>query len=186
MVSDLVHARFTRDLYRKSHLQIKQHRPSITTIATLFLFFNIRRTTYIYVPPCPCPSLHVATAAAVPSSVAPPFPAAAWHSAHLGLLTEYKRIKMGDHCPGNASSSSKPSPSRPRVRTPPSSADSDSSPKPPPRYAIRHVPQSSILITDGTRLNPSQRARRPRRKADQVERLYRCTWEGCEKSYGTL
>ncbi|PVG04708.1 hypothetical protein CPB86DRAFT_660192, partial [Serendipita vermifera] len=28
--------------------------------------------------------------------------------------------------------------------------------------------------------------RRPRRRADEVERLYRCTWNGCEKSYGTL
>jgi hypothetical protein len=30
------------------------------------------------------------------------------------------------------------------------------------------------------------RTRRPRRRADEVERLYRCTWNGCEKSYGTL
>lgn len=30
------------------------------------------------------------------------------------------------------------------------------------------------------------RTRRPRRRADEVERLYKCTWNGCEKSYGTL
>lgn len=28
--------------------------------------------------------------------------------------------------------------------------------------------------------------KRPRRKFDQIERLYLCGWEGCEKSYGTL
>jgi hypothetical protein len=31
-----------------------------------------------------------------------------------------------------------------------------------------------------------QRMRRPRRRADEVERLYKCIWNGCEKSYGTL
>jgi len=141
---------------------------------------------YIY-RSMPLSVLHAATAAARSSSAAPPSCGrpAAWHSAHLGLLTEYKRIKMGDSRPANASSSSKPSPSHPRVRTPPSSADSDSSTKPTPIYAIRHVPQSSIII-DGSRHNHTQRPRRPRRKADEVERLYRCTWEGCEKSYGTL
>jgi len=32
----------------------------------------------------------------------------------------------------------------------------------------------------------AHRTRRPRRRADEVERLYKCTWNGCEKSYGTL
>lgn len=32
----------------------------------------------------------------------------------------------------------------------------------------------------------NQRMRRPRRRADEVERLYKCIWNGCEKSYGTL
>lgn len=133
-----------------------------------------------------------AATAAVPLLRRSPLPAAAaavaaWHSAYLGLLTVCKRITMGDHRPMNAPPS--PSRSRPRIRTPPSassvSAGSDLSPTPPQRYAIRHVPQSPVII-DGSRMNPSQRPRRPRRKAEEVERLYKCTWEGCEKSYGTL
>lgn len=28
--------------------------------------------------------------------------------------------------------------------------------------------------------------KRPRRRFDEIERLYRCGWNGCEKSYGTL
>jgi hypothetical protein len=28
--------------------------------------------------------------------------------------------------------------------------------------------------------------KRPRRRFDEIERLYRCGWAGCEKSYGTL
>jgi hypothetical protein len=28
--------------------------------------------------------------------------------------------------------------------------------------------------------------KRPRRRYDEIERLYKCGWSGCEKSYGTL
>lgn len=28
--------------------------------------------------------------------------------------------------------------------------------------------------------------KRPRRRYDEIERLYTCGWNGCEKSYGTL
>ncbi|ORX89776.1 hypothetical protein K493DRAFT_232439 [Basidiobolus meristosporus CBS 931.73] len=28
--------------------------------------------------------------------------------------------------------------------------------------------------------------KRPRRKFDEIERLYGCNWQGCNKSYGTL
>ncbi len=28
--------------------------------------------------------------------------------------------------------------------------------------------------------------KRPRRRYDEIERLYLCGWQGCEKSYGTL
>ncbi|ORX57421.1 hypothetical protein DM01DRAFT_240425, partial [Hesseltinella vesiculosa] len=28
--------------------------------------------------------------------------------------------------------------------------------------------------------------KRPRRRYDEIERLYHCTWPGCTKSYGTL
>jgi hypothetical protein len=28
--------------------------------------------------------------------------------------------------------------------------------------------------------------KRPRRRYDEIERLYHCSWSGCTKSYGTL
>ncbi|KII85879.1 hypothetical protein PLICRDRAFT_114930, partial [Plicaturopsis crispa FD-325 SS-3] len=28
--------------------------------------------------------------------------------------------------------------------------------------------------------------KRPRRRYDEIERLYECRWEGCRKAYGTL
>ncbi|KAI9281437.1 hypothetical protein BC943DRAFT_282467 [Umbelopsis sp. AD052] len=28
--------------------------------------------------------------------------------------------------------------------------------------------------------------KRPRRRYDEIERLYHCNWQGCNKSYGTL
>jgi len=42
------------------------------------------------------------------------------------------------------------------------------------------LPPGTVTTTGGGRM------RRPRRRADEVERLYKCTWNGCEKSYGTL
>jgi hypothetical protein len=44
-----------------------------------------------------------------------------------------------------------------------------------------HGTGSGTMTTVG-----GQRMRRPRRRADEVERLYKCIWNGCEKSYGTL
>jgi hypothetical protein len=32
----------------------------------------------------------------------------------------------------------------------------------------------------------SEYVKRPRRRAEEVERLYSCTWPGCDKSYGAL
>lgn len=32
----------------------------------------------------------------------------------------------------------------------------------------------------------SRYQKRPRRKADEIERLYSCNWDGCSKAYGTL
>ncbi|KAI9299680.1 hypothetical protein BJ944DRAFT_140197, partial [Cunninghamella echinulata] len=31
-----------------------------------------------------------------------------------------------------------------------------------------------------------EQKKRPRRRYDEIERLYHCTWPGCKKSYGTL
>jgi transcription factor CON7 len=45
---------------------------------------------------------------------------------------------------------------------------------------------STSVSALGSMSMPAHRTRRPRRRADEVERLYKCTWNGCEKSYGTL
>jgi hypothetical protein len=45
---------------------------------------------------------------------------------------------------------------------------------------------SASVSVLGSMSMPTHRTRRPRRRADEVERLYKCTWNGCEKSYGTL
>ncbi|PKS13233.1 hypothetical protein jhhlp_000004 [Lomentospora prolificans] len=33
---------------------------------------------------------------------------------------------------------------------------------------------------------PSQQHKRPRRRYEEIERMYKCGWNGCEKAYGTL
>jgi hypothetical protein len=33
---------------------------------------------------------------------------------------------------------------------------------------------------------PQQPERRPRRRHEEIERMYKCGWNGCEKAYGTL
>lgn len=108
----------------------------------------------------------------------------------------------------------KPSPSRgrSRSRSPSSGPSADGTPSSPssrasesPNMGVRHHEDNSrsgdlVLhhTTNGsgsTSANvsvlgsvsvPAHRTRRPRRRADEVERLYKCTWNGCEKSYGTL
>lgn len=32
----------------------------------------------------------------------------------------------------------------------------------------------------------SQQHKRPRRRYEEIERMYKCGWNGCEKAYGTL
>lgn len=32
----------------------------------------------------------------------------------------------------------------------------------------------------------SQQHKRPRRRYEEIERMYKCGWQGCEKAYGTL
>lgn len=32
----------------------------------------------------------------------------------------------------------------------------------------------------------AQQHKRPRRRFEEIERMYKCGWHGCEKAYGTL
>ena len=56
---------------------------------------------------------------------------------------------------------------------------------PPPDGCIR--PSDSLLLppSQSSREKPD-RVKRPRRRADQVERVYRCNWPDCDKAYGAL
>ncbi|CAD6908050.1 unnamed protein product [Tilletia controversa] len=50
-----------------------------------------------------------------------------------------------------------------------------------PNTATSTAPSSA-----GTGASVSTHKKRPRRRYDEIERLYRCSWPGCTKSYGTL
>lgn len=59
-------------------------------------------------------------------------------------------------------------------------------------------PVSYNIVTDHVKQNPlgtvysfvpipgAQQHKRPRRRFEEIERMYKCGWEGCEKAYGTL
>ncbi|KAF9047134.1 hypothetical protein BDZ89DRAFT_890121, partial [Hymenopellis radicata] len=51
---------------------------------------------------------------------------------------------------------------------PPASPDSDSK-----RYSFVALPGNAVK-------------KRPRRRYDEIERLYQCSWPDCNKAYGTL
>jgi hypothetical protein len=38
----------------------------------------------------------------------------------------------------------------------------------------------------GIALVSPQQQKRPRRRPEEIERIYKCDWNGCEKAYGTL
>jgi hypothetical protein len=45
----------------------------------------------------------------------------------------------------------------------------------------QHEKQYSFIALPGSHVK-----KRPRRRYDEIERLYECNWPGCSKSYGTL
>lgn len=45
----------------------------------------------------------------------------------------------------------------------------------------RHLQVYSFVPIPG-----SQQHKRPRRRYEEIERMYKCGWNGCEKAYGTL
>ncbi|KAK9674844.1 hypothetical protein K7432_016843 [Basidiobolus ranarum] len=66
------------------------------------------------------------------------------------------------------------------------------SPHPPTRYDESHSPDPNYSQDEEKKvfsfvaLPGINGKKRPRRKFDEIERLYRCNWQGCSKSYGTL
>jgi transcription factor CON7 len=52
---------------------------------------------------------------------------------------------------------------------------------------------SSLVISDSFQqvysfvpIPGAQQHKRPRRRYEEIERMYKCGWQGCEKAYGTL
>ncbi|KAI1815865.1 hypothetical protein GGS20DRAFT_575850 [Poronia punctata] len=54
-----------------------------------------------------------------------------------------------------------------------------SAPGRPPQYGVQQV--YSFVPIPG-----AQQHKRPRRRYEEIERMYKCGWNGCEKAYGTL
>ncbi|KAJ5373115.1 hypothetical protein N7517_005121 [Penicillium concentricum] len=54
------------------------------------------------------------------------------------------------------------------------------------------LPLQSLLLRDGigvysfVPIPGAQQHKRPRRRYEEIERMYKCGWNGCEKAYGTL
>ncbi|KAI9671246.1 MAG: hypothetical protein M1829_004653 [Trizodia sp. TS-e1964] len=73
-----------------------------------------------------------------------------------------------------------------------------------PSHVSVPLPNPSVLSTSGARMAPplpaypmtqvysfipipgSQQNKRARRRFEEIERMYKCGWKGCEKAYGTL
>ncbi|OLL26383.1 hypothetical protein NEOLI_004882 [Neolecta irregularis DAH-3] len=48
------------------------------------------------------------------------------------------------------------------------------------------TPTAKIQTFNFVPIPSAQPCKRPRRRYDEIERIYKCGWEGCEKAYGTL
>jgi len=62
-------------------------------------------------------------------------------------------------------------------------------PPPPPPYAYPNVSQGGHPLSTVYSFVPipgAQQHKRPRRRYEEIERMYKCGWNGCEKAYGTL
>ena len=87
----------------------------------------------------------------------------------------------------SASYSSSSSPAIPGPHAFPSTSPSPGPVTPPPSSTAASTPASAptkqfaFIALQGNTVR-----KRPRRRYDEIERLYACSWHGCSKSYGTL
>ena len=65
--------------------------------------------------------------------------------------------------------------------------------RPAPRLRLRSLtggrrPSSSFLLQvySFVPIPGAQQHKRPRRRYEEIDRMYKCGWNGCEKAYGTL
>ncbi|KAK3301652.1 uncharacterized protein B0T15DRAFT_319838 [Chaetomium strumarium] len=60
----------------------------------------------------------------------------------------------------------------------------------PTQHVFHHQPPASQVRTNQVYsfvpIPGAQQHKRPRRRYEEIERMYRCGWQGCEKAYGTL
>ncbi|KAH8998272.1 hypothetical protein EDB86DRAFT_827411 [Lactarius hatsudake] len=113
------------------------------------------------------------------------------YPSELALLTAFSKLDVhssesDDYGQTDASTPRTPSPPRTpsSPRTPPS--PSILPPRTPsPQQRMAPAPsvskQYSFVSLPGSAVK-----KRPRRRYDEIERLYNCSWAGCTKSYGTL
>jgi hypothetical protein len=45
---------------------------------------------------------------------------------------------------------------------------------------------STLKVYSFVPIPGAQQHKRPRRRYEEIERMYKCGWNGCEKAYGTL
>lgn len=111
------------------------------------------------------------------TSFAPSLPSASSITGHLDYRLPYARMPEPAHStfPGDRSYSMSNG-VRPSYITPPTSSSGTN--------------MGTTVAEDGSlqfvSLGGPASKKRPRRRFDEIERLYLCGWNGCEKSYGTL
>lgn len=60
------------------------------------------------------------------------------------------------------------------------------------RLILSATPHYGAVLTNGLQVYSfvpipgAQQHKRPRRRYEEIERMYKCGWNGCEKAYGTL
>lgn len=54
------------------------------------------------------------------------------------------------------------------------------------RHLLSYIPDSFQQVYSFVPIPGAQQHKRPRRRYEEIERMYKCGWQGCEKAYGTL
>jgi hypothetical protein len=53
-------------------------------------------------------------------------------------------------------------------------------------YATMNANRMRLQVYSFVPIPGAQQHKRPRRRYEEIERMYKCGWNGCEKAYGTL
>jgi transcription factor CON7 len=55
-----------------------------------------------------------------------------------------------------------------------------------PSSPVIYISDSFQQVYSFVPIPGAQQHKRPRRRYEEIERMYKCGWQGCEKAYGTL